>query len=619
MPEKYDIDSIQSLDFREGVRTRIQMYLGSDDIEGTYQALKEIINNSTDEALAGYGKRIEITLDSTTNGIRVRDYGRGVPFGKREDGENVLVSIYTKSHTGGKFDHGAYKNSSGLNGIGGSCVCLSSTRFEVTSYRDGKKATATFNQGILDTYKETSAKTAKTGTDIYFIPDPTVFCNGTIGYDYDRICQDIQDVSYLYPGIEFVVSDGSKTNTYCAKNGINDFVATQVKKPLHKHIITGSATDGTDSVEIAFQWGVRSETAYVFVNGLRCPEGGSPVTGAKTAITKTFNTLAEAAFEGEYIRKNLFYVINCKVENPSFANQTKSKVNNASLRTLASNAFTNALKEMNTTYPTEFNTVVDMLTKIEKAEAAATRAREAIMNHEKEMATAAKKKVIDSDKLLEARKLGDDAMLVLVEGESAGGSVANGRQKAPGGEKVGILKLRGKAINALANPIDKVLENEEVKLLLQALGITYGQKYNSKKLRYGKIAICSDADFDGSHIGLLVMAIIQKLCPEFIQEGRLYWLKAPICKLENKGKTYYYYNEEEVESRKENGEMTFFKGIGQMQKKDLQESLFSPANQHLEQLTPTEDGVETLLELMGEDVEPRKDYVQGIDFGGFKL
>ena len=395
MPEKYDIDSIQSLDFREGVRTRIQMYLGSDDIEGTYQALKEIINNSTDEALAGYGKRIEITLDSTTNGIRVRDYGRGVPFGKREDGENVLVSIYTKSHTGGKFDHGAYKNSSGLNGIGGSCVCLSSTRFEVSSYRDGKKATATFNQGILDTYKESSAKTAKTGTDIYFIPDPVVFCNGTIGYDYDRICQDIQDVSYLYPGIEFVVSDGSKTNTYCAKNGINDFVATQVKKPLHKHIITGSATDGTDSVEIAFQWGVRNETAYVFVNGLRCPEGGSPVTGAKTAITKTFNTLAEATFEGEYIRKNLFYVINCKVENPSFANQTKSKVNNASLRTLASNAFTNALKEMNTAYPTEFNTVVDMLTKIEKAEAAATRAREAIMNHEKEMATAAKKKVID--------------------------------------------------------------------------------------------------------------------------------------------------------------------------------------------------------------------------------
>ena len=170
MPEKaYDINSIQSLDFREGVRTRIQMYLGSDDIEGTYQALKEIINNSTDEALAGYGKRIEITLNPVTNGIIVRDYGRGVPFGIREDGENVLVSIYTKSHTGGKFDHNAYKNASGLNGIGGSCVCLSSMYFEVTSYRDGKEATAVFDRGILRSYSESNRKNIKTGTRVYFI------------------------------------------------------------------------------------------------------------------------------------------------------------------------------------------------------------------------------------------------------------------------------------------------------------------------------------------------------------------------------------------------------------------------------------------------------------------
>ena len=206
----YDINSIESLSFREGVRTRIQMYLGSDDNEGTYQALKEIINNSTDEALAGYGKKIEITLYPTTNGIRVRDYGRGVPFGIREDGENVLVSIFTKSHTGGKFSHDSYKNASGLNGIGGSCVCLSSYYFEVTSYRDGKKAIATFSKGELSTYKEFSAKNEKSGTDIYFVPDWEVFSNGEIGYDFTRICQDIQDISYLYPGIEFVVSNGKE-------------------------------------------------------------------------------------------------------------------------------------------------------------------------------------------------------------------------------------------------------------------------------------------------------------------------------------------------------------------------------------------------------------------------
>ena len=320
--QKYDIDSIQSLDFREGVRTRIQMYLGSDDNEGTYQALKEIINNSTDEALAGYGGQIDITLDTSDNSISVRDYGRGVPFGIREDGENVLVSIYTKSHTGGKFSHDVYKNASGLNGIGGSCVCLSSEVFHVISYRDGTKADAIFDKGNLIFYKE-SKTTEKNGTWISFSPDPEVFSNGPIGYDYVRICKDIEDISYLYPGITFTVSDKTQTHSYCAKNGIVDFITNNVKKPLHKHILTASASDGTDSIEIALQWGVRSETAYVFVNGLRCPEGGTPVTGAKTAITKTFNTLADASFEGEYIRKNLFYVINCKVENPSFANQTK--------------------------------------------------------------------------------------------------------------------------------------------------------------------------------------------------------------------------------------------------------------------------------------------------------
>ena len=394
MPEKaYDINSIQSLNFREGVRTRIQMYLGSDDNEGTYQALKEIINNSTDEALAGYGKKIEITVNEKENSIKVRDYGRGVPFGLREDGENVLVSIYTKSHTGGKFDHNAYKNASGLNGIGGSCVCLSSKYFQVISIRDGISAKATFTKGILDEYKEAKLIKVPNGTEITFIPDPEVFCNGEIGYEYSRICQDIQDISYLYPGIEFIVSNGTETKTYCAKNGIVDFVSQAIKKPLHKHIITGSASDGTDSLEIAFQWGTRHETAYVFVNGLRCPEGGTPITGARAAITKTFNTLANASFEGEYIRKNLFYVINCKVENPSFANQTKSKINNASLRTLATTAFTNALKDMNTQYSNEFNAIAEMLTKIEKAEAAATRAREAIMNMEKKEQEQKKRKI----------------------------------------------------------------------------------------------------------------------------------------------------------------------------------------------------------------------------------
>lgn len=488
MNQNYDINSIESLDFRTGVRTRIQMYLGSDDIEGTYQALKEIINNSTDEALAGFGKRIEIDVDEKENAVMVRDYGRGVPFGIRENGENVLVSVYTQSHTGGKFNHNAYKNSSGLNGLGASCTCLSSEKFEVQSNRDGKCACAFFEKGILKTYKEGKTKD-KNGTYVRFKPDPEVFSNGEIGYSYERICSDIKDISYLYPGIDFIVSCGDETKTYCAKEGIVDFVKEMVQKPLQKHIITGSATDGTDTVEIAFQWGTKRETPYVFVNGLRCPELGTPVTGARAAITKTFNNLSGQNFDGEYIRKNLFYVVNCKVENPSFANQTKTKINNPSLRSLATTAFTAALKDMNIKYNSEFTTIVEMLKKIEKAEAAAEKARNAVLQATNQIEKNQKRKVFSSDKLKDAEFLGQDSTLLIVEGNSAASSMAVARDI----KKYGILAIRGKIINCLAHNEEKIFANEEINLLLSAMNIIPG-KYNSNKLRYGRIAICSDSD-----------------------------------------------------------------------------------------------------------------------------
>lgn len=313
---EYGINAIESLSFREGVRKRIQMYLGSDDIEGTYQAFKEILNNSTDEALGGFGKKIEISVDEDSNMITVRDYGRGVPFGiRKESGENVLVSIYTKSHTGGKFNKNAYKNSSGLNGVGGSCVCLSSKYFKVDTYRDGFHAWAIFDEGNLVEYDEVqndqSYRIDFRGTQVSFIPDPKVFSNGEIGFSYERICEEVKDISYLYPGIEFIligIQDGEEVvrRNYCAKNGIKDFVKDNMENPLHKTIITASAADEIDSVEIAFQWGKGKENGYVFVNGLRCPEGGTPITGAKGAITKTFNNLADSKFDGDKIREGLF-------------------------------------------------------------------------------------------------------------------------------------------------------------------------------------------------------------------------------------------------------------------------------------------------------------------------
>ena len=614
MNNTYDINDIKSLDFRTGVRTRINMYLGSDDNEGTYQALKEIINNSTDEAIAGFGQKIEIQVSEKENEISVRDYGRGVPFGIREDGENVLVSIYSRSHTGGKFEEGAYKNSSGLNGIGAKCVCLSSKYFEVFSYRDKKYAHAIFNKGVLEGY-DSGESNAPNGTWVKFSPDPTVFKNGEIGYSFDRICNDIHDISYLYTGITFSIinTDTGNKTSYCAKNGIVDFIKDNNKNPLHKHIITGFAQDEADKIEIAFQWGDGKESEYVFVNGLRCPEGGSPITGAKSAITRTFNSLSGQKFDGDSIRDGLFYVINCSVAQPSFANQTKSKINNANLRTLASNAFSDALKQMKAKYGDEFDSIVEMLKKVARAEAAAERARQQVLNNEKEQTRAQKAKILNVDKLADARELGENSTLILCEGLSAGGSMKIGRDI----NKYGILMLRGKCKNLLNCTIEEGLQNEEVKLFQQALGVIYGKA--TKNLRYGKIAIASDSDFDGSHIGLLILAMSQVICPSVLTENRLFWLRAPIYKVETKSKKYFYYTEDEFKSHP-SGTITKYKGLGQMDDDDLKSSMFSPEWQKLEPITFSEEGLELLINLMGKNIDYRKEFIYNyIDFSKFVI
>lgn len=521
------------------------MYLGSDDIEGTYQALKEIINNSTDEALAGYGKKIEIHLQTDTNEISVRDYGRGVPFLVRENGENVLVNIYTKAHTGGKFDHSSYKNASGLNGIGGTCVCLSSLKFRVESYRDKKKATATFYKGELQSYKEEKT-IEKNGTYISFIPDPEVFSNGAIGYDIERICNDIKDISYLYPGIVFTVSDENGEQSYCAKNGILDFIKDRVSKPLNKHILHWEETDGTDKVEIAFQWGTEHEEAYTFVNGLRVPEHGTTLTGAKTAITKTFNSLCDRNFNGDKIRENMCLVMNCQVVNPSFANQTKSKINNASLRTLCSKAFTNALKEMAEKYSSEFENIVSLMEKVDKAEQAANKAREAILNFEKKESTHKKQKITSSEKFKDCEKHGQDSMLIICEGNSALNGLMPGRNV----QTEALYGIRGKIINLLKHPIEECLENQEVSDIINALGCGIFEKYDSKKLRYGRVAIASDGDVDGKAIGCLIATMFYVLMPDFIKEGRLCWLQAPLFKLSKGNERVFAYSVAELNELK---------------------------------------------------------------------
>lgn len=619
--KNYGIDDINHLDTREAMRTRIQMYLGSDDTDGIYQALKEIINNSTDEAIAGYGDQIEVTLDEKYNSVTIRDYGRGVPFGIK-DGRNILVAIYTESHTGGKFNNDVYKNSSGLNGIGGTAVCMSSSYFIVSSIRDDIVATASFKQGILENYNEKKTKNlgefySKNGTFIEFKPDKEVFKNADEGFNYERICSEIKNISYLNKGVHFIVSTTSgKRKEFFSKNGIADFIRDNVEKPLMTSPIIVSKSDGVDEMEIAFMWTGGSYKEYVFVNGLYCPEGGAPVTGAKTTITTSMKRLTGKDFSPDLIRKGLVFAINCRVKEPSFANQTKSKINNPSLRTLASAAFKEGLENFANTG--SFASIVEMMVKFQKAEKAADKAREAVLSHTKEMNEIRKNKLAFIEKLSDAEQLGQDAILCIVEGDSAGSSVAMGRDT----KKYGILRIRGKMKNCLKAEDEEVYKNEEIKLLLYALGIDINN-YNSSKLRYGKVAICVDADDDGYHIALLIMANLHKVCPQFLKENRLCWLRSPLFIEQDKNNnpiSWYYTDEDFNKARgKLKGNVKRIKGLGALSEKDLRATMFSTTGgQVLDDIEYSPEGVEQLCALMGTDITPRKDFVMNrIDFSQY--
>ena len=604
----YGINDIEHLEFREGVRQKISMYLGSDDTEGIYQAFKEIVNNSTDEALMGYGNQIDITVDEETNCVSIRDYGRGVPFGIRDNGENVLVSIYTTSHTGGKFGKGAYKNSSGLNGIGGSAVCLSSKTFEVISFRDGKNASLSVYEGNVVDYTE-GTTTEDNGTYVRFTPDKTVFKNMNEHYSFERICSEIQNLAYLNKGIKFTVSNFKEVKEFYSKNGIADFINHKAENALMKPIIC-SAKDDRDEVEIAFMWATGGEQSYVFVNGLFCPEGGAPITGAKTAITSVIKKLSGEDLAPELIRKGLVYAINCKVAEPSFANQTKTKINNPNLRTLASQAFREGLQTF--AKSKDCDKILKMLSKFQKAEKAAERARKQVLDTAREIKKNQNKRVFNADKLKDAEFLGEDSTLLIVEGNSAGGAMANARDY----KKYGILSLRGKILNPLSNTEERIANNEEIKLILKALNIVPGE-YNSKKLRYGKVCICTDSDSDGFHIGLLVMSVLYYFAPEFLFEGRLGWLRSPLYIVKNGKEESYYFTDEEMNAVRGTitGEIQRKKGLGSLSDDQAHRSMFTPEFQRIDTFVLTEESEKLLLELMGDEVAPRKEFIfDNVDF-----
>ena len=611
---KYTAQDIETLSFRDAVRERVAMYMGSADNQGVLQCIREIITNSIDEMTMGFGDTIVVELEKD-NYVSILDNARGVPFGLREDGTEAMEAIYTMPHTGGKFNEKVYQNVAGMNGIGSKGVALSSSYFSANSMRDGEVATLILKDGIKQDFFITDNDPKQHGTLVTFQPSAEVYNLEPIEIKFEDIKEMCRNWSYLTKGVTFDLLDKTTNEhvVYKSENGILDFLKDSIKKPIHKTPLYIKMEENGIECEVAMQWAAdRKEHWYVFTNGLANVEGGTSLTGVKTAITNFFKKKFKGEFTPEVARSGLFYVVNCKVPNPSFANQTKTKVNNPELRGLTQRATGQMLDEFSRRYVSEFDSIVELLTKELKAERAAERARKQILEASKEIEKNQKKKVFASDKLKDAEFLGQNSTLLVVEGNSAMGGIAQARDYT----KYGILAIRGKIINCLSNPEEKIFNNEEIKLLLSAMNIVPG-KYNASKLRYGRLAICTDADSDGAHIGLLIMAALQYLAPEFIKEGRLCWLRSPLYIVNNKGKESYYFTDDEFNKvrNKIKGEVTRAKGLGELPAETAQASMFTQEYQRIDVMEYNNKAIDLLYQLMGENVEPRRDFIMDkVDF-----
>lgn len=613
----YSANDLTTLSPGRAFREKIGMYLSADRQEAINLGLRELIVNVQDEfeVYKPENPYLKIELFTTARKIRVSDNMRGIPCAIRDDGINSLTAAFLLPHSGAKHKEGSYVSSVGINGEGNKVVCHTAKWLEVEVHRDGNIYFQRFESSDEGAKPMCEVKTSKatdttTGTIITYEPDERVY--GNIFIDENSLKKMLREMSYFTKGLKIILIIDGNSEVFFSKNGLIDGLKNEqaISKPFNYFY-----SDSDCQVELALQWVAKKGNIRGYANGLYMPDGGAFISSFKTSLTRTFNSLAKAKFLGEQIRDCLEGFVSVKVHVGQFSNQAKTALANKEAGTATSFAISNCLKEFYSHHRTEFNNVIELLTKIEKAEKAAEKTRQAILNHEKEQKINEKKKLLNFDKLRDARKLGKDSILLCVEGNSAGGSMSIGRDP----NKYGVLMFRGKAKNLLKATIEEGLANEEVKLLLQALGITYGRPYNANKLRYGKIALAVDGDFDGSHIGLLLMTMLQVLAPEFLKENRLFWLRAPTCKVETPKKTYFYYNEEEFKNHPK-GNITFFKGLGQMSDNDLKASMFNEEWQHLEPIVYSEEGINTLISLMSEDVEPRKEFVyNNIDFSKFEV
>ena len=614
----YEAKDIVSLSQGRAFREKIGMYLSGDRQEAINLGLRELIVNVQDEyeVYKPSNPFIRIAINYIEHIICVEDNMRGIPCSIRDDGINSLTAAMLINHSGGKHREGAYSSSVGINGCGNKIVCHTAEWLEVEVKRDGikwyQRYESTDEGAVPVTEVENHGKyTGQTGTKITYKPDKRVY--GDCFIDIDALCQMLQEMSYFTKGLKIILNvDGDET-TFYSKNGLIDGLLSDqaIGKPFSYFYEQDDC-----KVELALQWVQKYGEIKGYANGLFMREGGAFITGFKTSLTKAFNGLFNTKFTGEQIRNMLDGFVSVKVKVGQFSNQAKTALANPEARTATSAAITNAIKEYYNSNKKELETVVAILNKVAKADAAAEKAREAILNHEKKEATSRRKKVLMPEKFKDCEKHGENSTLIITEGNSA----LAGLNPARNVETDALYAVRGKIKNLLKHPVEECLENQEVSDIITLLGCGIMDKYNSKKLNYGKVAIASDGDIDGKNIMCLVATLFMVLIPDFVKEGRLCWLRAPLYRVDVSDKRYYAYNDEELHNYQSQFSKTgiiHYKGLGEMRPEDVEESMFHTENQHLECLTidDFEQTYQTLVMLMGKEVSPRRDYLfENVDF-----
>jgi DNA gyrase, B subunit len=621
----YNAESIQVLEGLEAVRKRPGMYIASTSSKGLHHLVWEIVDNSIDEAMAGYATHIEVTI-GLNNTITVKDDGRGIPVDIHpKTGKSTVETIYTVLHAGGKFGGGGYKVSGGLHGVGASVVNALSDYLEVKVYKNGNIYFQRFEQGgspkePLKIIGECDIN--RTGTTVTFKPDPEIFTETTI-FDYDVLKTRLEELAYLNKGLKLFLIDErvepNKKDEFCYTGGLVQYVEklNKNKETINKIIdVTGSEND--ISIEVAFQYnnGFISNI-YSFVNNIVTPEGGTHEEGVRRALTRIINKYAQTnkflkekddPLTGEDVREGLTMIISCKHPNPQFEGQTKTKLGNSEVRSIADKIFSEQFERFLLENPNEAKMIMDKSLLAARARIAAKKAREITRKPAGLEISSLPGKLADC-----SSKDPKVSELYLVEGNSAGGSAKDGRDSIT----QAILPLRGKVLNVQKTRRDKVLDNNEIASMIKAIGTGIEEDFNIEKLRYHKIVIMTDADVDGSHIRILLLTFFYRYFKPLIEGGYIYAACPPLYRISH-GKTVKYVqtDQEKDEYLKSIGNIKVSiqrnKGLGEMDATELWETTMNKENRTLLQLT-VEDAVladRTLTELMGEDVEPRKIFLE---------